>query len=209
MYVLDSSARDPLEGFDRTPAAWEGRTQSWNNVLCKAEIYLKESLGLTAVFDEVAMAFWDQDQEYAFIESAVRNGYTLFNAADDTVNTAPIRSQYDVHYSFLQAPGLPWRIEAMRITDGCSPLHTALYWNAHKDVPQRAPFVVHASWKCADEQEYQNTAARLCESPWLDLSQRCQSTYGTFSYWLPVGEAFNEIGARVYLKPRVNMRDAL
>jgi hypothetical protein len=46
---------------------------------------------------------------------------------------------------------------------------------------------------------------RLRERAW-EVVQKCDSTYGKFSYWKPL-DADDHEDLGLYLKPRVNLRD--
>jgi hypothetical protein len=161
---------------------------------------VRGALGTEHSIDEMAVCFWDDIQVFHFISTAVRNGWMLFNQADDKVNTYPIQSSYEVRYWFLRKEGVPFRIEAMRIVKGHSPYHTWL----EKSRSQRmngAGRLAHASFKVATEEEYANAVHHLTRQMTLNVLQHCESTYGRFSY-------LNlEDGVMPPIKPRINLRD--
>ena len=166
----------------------------------KAREEVRSMFGAGVNVDEVAIMFRDPDALRHWVEAAVRvPGVTLFNTAHDRVVTSPIPGQYDVHYWFLTVPEEygGWRIEAMYAHPG-SPLHDSLL---RRMLDQEA-LVVHASFKCADEEEYGSANSVLARNGYA-LAQRCDSTYGRFSYWRLDEEEYT-----VFLKPRVNLRDA-
>lgn len=156
-------------------------------------------LGSNVVIDEMALLFTEHTSIFRFISQAVQlPGVELFNFAKDTVQTAPIHSEYVVQYWFLTSGLGPWRIEAM-IQDNASPLHHALSLNAETGTMT----VVHGSFKCAGEMEYGTARHALRTAGWEEV-QRGDSAYGRFSYWDNPDERYEG----VYLKPRVNLRDA-
>jgi len=162
--------------------------------------------------DEVAYLFLDRHHLDIFTREAVReDGCLLFNTAEDHVHTLPLKTCYDVEYRFFTVPtqyldGIDMvRVEAMQIKRGFSPLHEA---ETPMLVQVGAPMgAIHASFKCQTEDEYAAVVVRLRERGW-EVAQKCDSTYGRFSYWSPLdAEDWLGDGARLYLKPRVNTRD--
>jgi len=170
---------------------------------------LRGMLGALHTVDEMALMFRTDADLKEFLRYAVRHGYTLFNSDSDTVTTGPLRSSYDVAYWFLAAPGYPqlensYRLELMTLHTPGSPLHDTLQlWLDNNNHPSVA---VHASFKCHNEEEYANAVHTLGRNGY-ELTQRCESTYGRFSYWQPQEAADHPVNT-VYLKPRVNLRDA-
>lgn len=125
-------------------------------------------------------------------------GYDHFNRVEsdrmkrkDTLR----QRKFDVRFEFLRAPGASWRIEAMCVLGGHAPLHSqhiAVYGD---------PCVVHASFKCQDEEGLGKAERELHKiGSALPFCASYQNSYGEFSYW--------KVG-RYYLKPRVNLRDDL
>lgn len=146
--------------------------------------------------DEIAVMFPDEDARMAWLMSAVKEeGVTIFNAATDVVKTNPIRSTYVADYVFLNRSGLRWRIEAMVVQEGVSPLHAPM---ADEIRP------VHASFKVHSRREWAKVYDAIAEDEDFWLAQSCVSDYGRFAYFAHCGE--EETG--LYLKPRVNTRDA-
>lgn len=160
--------------------------------------------------DEIAYMFPTVHHLDAFTKEAVReDGCILFNTADDHVHTEPLKTCYNVEYRFFTVPMRfldtmnEVRVEAMHVKNGYSPLHSAEWWNA----PSAPALAVHASFKCKDEDEYGAVTHALRSALW-EPAQKCDSTYGRFSYWTPGDrEDWFEDGAVMYLKPRVNLRD--
>lgn len=156
--------------------------------------------------DEIAFLFCHRDALQFFINDCVRSQqWALTNIADDTVHTTPIRSTYEVTYHFLTDPKEEenFRIECMSIVDGFSPLHGAIGAAAHLD--GRAWNAVHASFKVpGGVDEYEACMARLGALGCTPVLH-CASTYGKFSYWTVPD---NGEGIELYLKPRINLRDA-
>jgi hypothetical protein len=155
-------------------------------------------LGVGNPIDEMALMFQNSTGVFTFLTEVVqREGVALVNAARDVVQVSPLPARYGVQYWFLTSGHPEWRVEAM-LTDGNSPLHYALSQGAHPG----SMTVVHGSFKCPNEEEYATARVALRKAGWEE-AQRCDSQYGRFSYWLdPDGPR------EVYLKPRVNLRDA-
>jgi hypothetical protein len=167
---------------------------------------LRALFGATYEIDEMALMFTDAGWLQRWVTSAVRvPGMALFNAANDHVRTRPIPSSYDVHYWFLSTPrdyhaDGEWRLEAMIPHPG-SPLHDTLL---HGMPNETDITVVHASFKCPDEEAYA-VAVKTFKDGAYEAAQLCDSTYGKFSYWSPLDR--EDRAPSVYLKPRVNLRD--
>lgn len=165
--------------------------------------------GLEARIDEVAYLFKVPAVAAEFVHQAVQEqGCALFNASDDVVDTGPLRSSYSVRYQFLTVPPMyvpasagSVRIEAMQITEGHSPLHHL----EASTIDRGTGRAVHASFKCETEEAYAEAGRQLKKNEWESV-QRCTSSYGRFSYWLPLIP--EELDFQLYLKPRVNLRSA-
>lgn len=169
-------------------------------------------LGFVHGIDEIAIQVPNRLALLNLIQQAVaRDGVVLSNTATDHVNTLPLQGCYSVDYAFLTGFSIdgvhPYRIEIMHKTHGFSPLHDAIL-TAIAD--KASAWCVHASFKVHDENEY-GAATHALRKGGYESVQRCDSTYGRFSYWQPydldteastLGEDF------LYLKPRVNLRDA-
>lgn len=159
---------------------------------------VRAALGTEYAIDEVALFFNNNIALWSFINTAVRNGWQLFNQADDRVNTRPLQSTYEVRYWFLRRADTPYRIEGMQVVEGHSPYHTMLA----RGISERLGYkLAHASFKVATEEEYGNAVHHLTRQLQLDVLQHCESTYGRFSYLK------GDTGMSCPLKPRLNVRD--
>lgn len=173
----------------------------------KADEAVRAMFGASTYIDEISLLFTTPHRAHTWIDTAVRlPGVELFNTARDVVRTEPIRSQYSVHYWFLTVPAAhwspqPWRIEAMYSHPG-SPLHDSVLTPMAASGADAG--VMHASFKCADEEAYA-TANKVLRDNGYECAQRCQSTYGRFGYWYPMEMGDDDIVTA--LKPRVNLRD--
>lgn len=149
--------------------------------------------------DEIALLVEGEAELRQLWTALAALGWTQFNQARDAVKTSPILSKYEVSYTFFSHPDKPWRLEVMRLLNGYSPLHGAIARPLGS-----APCVpVHASFKVAAEEFYAYAREDLDELGMFE-AQRCDSTYGRFSYWTNLDQS----DAVPYLKPRVNLRDA-
>jgi hypothetical protein len=198
--------KDPLSRCEESAVYNEELVSSVMKEVAEARQRSQEDLrgmfGAEAHVDEVAVMFTSPGDLRNFVEAAVRvPGVVLFNTAHDSVSTEPIPGHYDVHYWFLSMPETegenPWRLEVMYAHPG-SPLHDSLRRQMTKETPL---MLVHASFKCPDEEAYALAVHTLARNGY-ELLQRCNSTYGRFSYWLSDVES-----ADTLLKPRVNLRD--
>lgn len=166
---------------------------------------LRAMFGTTYSIDEMALMFTDQGWLQRWVTDAVRvPGITLFNTAHDSVQTRPVPSSYDAHYWFLSTPEAyhqdgEWRVEAMTTHPG-SPLHDSML----RTMRGTTIAVVHASFKCPDEEAYAIAVKTLVDNAY-EAAQLCDSTYGKFSYWSPMDR--EDRAPCAYLKPRVNLRD--
>lgn len=156
-----------------------------------------EEIGGLADIDEMSVMFDSPNAVLSYVSQvASLPGCALFNYAEDTVTTRPIPGSYRVQYWFLKIPA-KFRIEVLRCSAG-SPLHTSLASVQQHDYE---PMAVHASFKCVNEEDYVRALARLRTAGW-ECWQRCDSSYGKFSYWGNEDEPLGWL-----LKPRVNLRD--
>lgn len=171
-----------------------------------------ERMGSEHRIDEIAYLLPNHVYASTFLRESVREaGCVHFNSATDHVHTEPLQTHYDVLYDFMSVPleflnGREVRIEAMHLIDGFSPLHYAELLQMKKyDANCTA---IHASFKCEDETAYAAAIHRLQEADW-EVAMRCGSSYGRFSYWKPL-DPDNVLpdGPYLYLKPRMNLRDA-
>lgn len=150
--------------------------------------------------DEFALLVHDNINQQLLDEHLCRDqNWERFNVATDNVHTGPIRSGYSVEYFFYRHPDHAYRLEIMRLTSGVSPLHAPIGRpsRGHVALP------VHASFKVDSEEAYAYARSFLGEELRYTEAQRCDSTYGRFSYWTPGG--LPELVP--YVKPRVNLRD--
>jgi hypothetical protein len=147
----------------------------------------------------------------------VDHEWDYFNAAADTVFTTPFCTRYGVRYRFYRHPQFAYRLEVMTLREGFSPLHEAL-WVAHsgdKRTDRRFP-MPHLSYKperTAKEaggveletlrRSYGRAVQHLEDNACIHV-QSCQSTYGQFGYFIG-----NDTARQIYIKPRVNLRDAV
>lgn len=161
-----------------------------------------EEMGLNSHVDEVAVMFNRDEEKYGWLKGALAESSVLaFNHAVDHVHTSPIESDYDVEYTFLQHNLFKWRIEAMHITRGHSPLHHSL--NANR---VGGTHVVHVSFKCNTVREWRHAVETLNNE--AQMVQMCSSDYGRFGYW-KIDEQYLGRGVEpLYVKPRLNERDA-
>lgn len=149
--------------------------------------------------DEVAVLCETPDMLDRFVNMAVLRGADNFNSVEHDVMKRQGRTfrrgRFDVKFEFLRFPGKDYRIEAMTVLKGSAPLHSQ-----HRE-RFGAPSVVHASFKCSDPFGYADVIERLhAVGPALPFCAEYSNSYGVFSYW-NVGKYF--------LKPRVNIRDAI
>lgn len=157
------------------------------------------------VIDEVALLFrTGRDLDTAVSGLVRRPEWLHFNGADDHVKTEPFGTEYDVRYEFFSIEGRTYRVEAMALMGGSSPLHEAAM--------QHGVMEIHTSFKVADMRAYRSVVEMLSSTIMsggdMMLGQACVSTYGEFSYWRkgsPEGPRFT----KPWLKPRVNVRDGI
>lgn len=149
--------------------------------------------------DEISLLFSSPEELMDFVQSAKRNGMEHFNSASDHVKaTVPALGReysYRVQYEFLRVVPEEWRIEAMALLDGSSPLHEDFLETHGPGAP------VHVSFKCATLAKYEDIVAQMKAQGWVQ-AMACVSMYGKFSYWQHV-----DWPVWSYMKPRVNLRD--
>lgn len=148
-----------------------------------------------------------------------RNGWVTFNQARDLVFTSPFGTRYFVKYLFLKNPSRPYRLEIMLMDagegddqPGFSPLHAALWQpngEAHVSSGATKFPIPHLSFKPtrlpAGEsagRSYSRAVQYLKDGACIHV-QTGQSTYGRFGYYL-----HQDAQRQIYIKPRVNTRDA-
>lgn len=145
--------------------------------------------------DEMALVSPDHHKLARWVRRfAARDGYELFNAAQDKVVTSPITASYEVEYWFMRTP-FDYRLELMSVVGGFSPLHSAA-----TNLNDSGLYKVHASFKCQSQEAYASAVSTLLRNDW-EPALKCQSTYGRFSYF-----SHPDLSGW-YLKPRVNLRD--
>jgi hypothetical protein len=153
-----------------------------------------------------------------FVDNMKAHGWEHFNTSQDLVYTNPFGTRYFVRYEFLRHKDWDWRLEVMYFdatkdgTRGFSPLHQAL-WSPDgvADLRHQGTYPVpHLSFKVPPvngEQQPTGAFSRAVghlQMKGLIHAQTCQSTYGVFGYYIP-----NNAERQLYLKPRLNLRDAL
>jgi hypothetical protein len=179
-----------------------------------------------AVIDEAAVLVPSPYLVRKLAGTLAEEGWEMFNTAEDIVYTNPFGTRYFVEYSFMRHPDQPYRLELMTRSTGYdeepgfSPLHAALVNAALPDLypmphlsfkPGRAvlrypSFVSEEAGKNLDRlqtwgQAYSSAVQFLKDKACIH-AMTCQSTYGTFGYFIG-----NETARQIYLKPRVNLRD--
>lgn len=163
------------------------------------------------VLDEMAIAFGDELTLSRFVSALNRHpGITHFGGDIDQVAASPLSSSYLAQFEWLSTP-LSFRIEAMRVVKGYSPLHAhrGHYINAAGNQHPGNYGWIHASFKLADQATYDQARQDLIEAGWY-MVQSCRSGYGAYSYMAPGNDVMDLLGteaASLYLKPRVNLRD--
>jgi hypothetical protein len=146
--------------------------------------------------DEMGLLVDDHEEALSLISQSVSLPVCqLFNYAEDRVSTAPVPGSYSVQYWFLSMPRGNFRVEVMNVATG-SPIHDAL-----RRATSIFPLAVHASFKCADEEQYAQAHTQLLRAGW-ERWQRCNSSYGRFSYY-----GNSDLSLGWLLKPRLNLRD--
>lgn len=203
---------DPSESLDRAVAMFqlgENTRQQIGEMHDHVGKYgpLLEGYGIHTHIDEVAILIPDAATMWAWISLAVRaKDIAHVNSAFDHVEAkGPIHGHYEAHYEFLEIADQPYRIEAMQVANGHSPLHAA-----HAHLAGLYGAWVHVSFKCLTELDYREICTLLADTgEWLP-AQICHSTYGRFTYFSPQPELMEKYDLpALYLKPRVNLRDAV
>lgn len=165
-----------------------------------AESLLRNKFGQQIRIDEAAVLFSSDVAVQDYISRAIMEPRVEhFNASYDKVTTKPIVSWYRARYDFLRVEGEEFRVECMAIVDGVSPLHAAKRGEADRySVGSAIP--IHLSYKVSSESDYEDAMKALAENGFT-MAQDCESDYGRFSYW-------SHPDMPLYIKPRVNLRDA-
>lgn len=180
-------------------------------------------------FDEAAILVPSNYHMFKMMKSLEQAGWHQFNEARDLVFTNPFGTRYFVHYVFFQSESSDYRLELMRLDSGTkddrpgfSPLHRALWHDGEPPVSAGTNTfpIPHLSFKPyqrslsmgllmgnppmkeTPRRAYARTVDHLREQGFIH-AQTCQSTYGHFGYYIHA-DSYRQ----VYVKPRVNTRDA-
>lgn len=159
------------------------------------------------IIDEISVCFKHAGMMDRFVDWAVNGGAEHFNAhvvdrmwriailppSPQDVDRVEVPEWFDVQYEFLHLPGhQTWRIEAMQVLSGMAPLHDAA-------MQGRDAAIVHASFK-VPTLEHMHVAEHQLARAGLRSLAGYRNAYGVLSYWKGRHD--------VYVKPRVNLRDA-
>lgn len=171
--------------------------------------YALDIAGIHRDIDEMSVLLSPEELDsYRTIASEITGGMThmeWFNGVEADTMTMERNGEGDgpafmVRFEFFRprdnGVGLPWRVEAMSVLDGFAPLHG--------DPLGR---VVHASYKCHSDQTYEHDMKKLDEWGMTRIADY-RNSYGKFSYWHNPEFPWGADEKPVYLKPRVNLRDA-
>lgn len=183
--------------------------------IMKAQYVCDVTLILPVKIDEVAMVFATEADLDSFMFCADRDWRLRhFDSSADRMVMEPERyfpheepkpygfnpHEFSARFEFMRldtpapVPDVTWRVEAMAVTEGHSPLHDAALDGA------QGPVAFHVSYRAGTtEVEYER--ALLSLAPLGQYHAGYRSGYGLFSYWM-----VPELG-NLYLKPRVNLRD--
>jgi hypothetical protein len=181
----------------------------YDTLLTHVGEWLREVTTPEERIDELAVAAPDEAWALRFVRNLVGSGYWSYtNTATDYVRTEPFGTSYPVRYHFLKHPAYPWRMEVMHIDQehmmvpySSSPVHDALWGSFEEGEDLFSLPVVHASFKCSSDDEYERCVQNIAAA--AQHAQTCIAQgYGYYSYWLPI--ALTDL---LYIKPRVNTRD--
>jgi hypothetical protein len=204
-----------------TPPLYWSRAASVPRNLARIQQHIADMYRKTAtpegeqpyLIDEAAIMVPDPFQRSALTAQLEAAGWEQFNEAEDLVYTNPFGTRYFVAYRFFRHPEWPFRLEVMMPSmgsdgrGGFSPLHTALWqpdgWPLRRLQVEEAYPIPHLSFKVPDLKSFSVAVQYLKDKAFLH-AMTCQSTYGAFGYYIS-----NETYRQVYLKPRVNTRDAV
>lgn len=219
---MEKTIYDMVPGVpDITPPLYWSRSSSVNKNLARIELNMDTAYRKLRApdgtnpytFDEAAVLVPDPFHRNALSADVEAAGWERFNEAEDLVYASPFGTRYFVAYRFFRHPERPYRLEVMMPTYGSdgragfSPLHTALWqpngWPVRRLVVEEAYPVPHLSFKVPDRAAYSVAVDHLHGRGYLH-TMTCHSTYGTFGYY-----ASNEPTRQIYVKPRVNTRDAV
>lgn len=216
------SFNDKVEGVPMrsNPVYWD-RTLRVEDNLVQVDAWIghySHYLPQGAVIDEAAIMVPDPWHRRKVTEQLEQADWAKFNEASDMVYTTPFGTRYCVSYEFYHSNDRPYRLEVMMMDRdwdgylGNSPLHDALQSSADRNQAPKTPIkypIPHLSFKAprvfpvSNERHAYAKAVDYIKSKACIHAQSCQSTYGTFSYFIG-----NETMRQIYLKPRVNLRDA-
>lgn len=152
--------------------------------------------GANLAVDEMSILYANEDQLGNQLELFKKEGWREDSVVKDTLTVVsfptPWTSKgFDVEFHFWTHPGYKWRIEAMLHTPGAaSPLHDHAL-----AIARQQPSIIHASFKLPTAGTYTTFLQNQPNDPALSY----RNDYGQFSYF---GRG------PVYMKPRVNLRDA-
>lgn len=162
---------------------------------CDTELFLGVDV------DEISLLFQSEAQLDSFVQWAVESkGLTNFNSVKDGCRSVQVTNggnqhNYRVRFEFLSMPGVDWRIEAMCILSGDAPLHR-IHLSRYGVSP------IHASFKLKTLEGYTDMCKHLATyGPGLVPIVEYENSYGRYCYF--GGDDMD----RIYLKPRVNLRD--
>ncbi|SRR6266540_7193913 len=176
-------------------------------------VYMKYNRALRGIeikeeIDEIAILFENRELLGQFVANAGED-WNHFGSARDLVYTRPMDTSYRVMYEFFNVGGRPYRVEAMALIDGHSPVHasaTALFpYMPSPELKMESPLIIHASWKSKSRSLYGETLWLLGVNH-FELAQQCKSDYGEFCYYNHPHLGFSP---PIYFKPRLNMRDEI
>lgn len=163
------------------------------------------SLIPSADVDEMSLLFPDGDTLDRFVNSFVHGGFgTNFNNVEDTIYPANGKP-FKVSFRFLRIDGLPWRIEAMAVTDGISLLHQDSLLS-HTKFAYPYP-IIHASFKAKSIAEFFGNVSVLAGNVPTKIGYTGGASAGRYFNSYGVFEYFGSNGEGPYLKPRVSFRD--
>ena len=149
-------------------------------------------------YDEVSLLFESEEKLIDFQHACYRNGIDHFNSVyrDAMVRLDKHGEEFVVRFEFFRLIHRPWRIEAMCVIGGDAPLHeeSLARWG------NGAPF--HLSYKLRDVEMYADDVRNIRSDRGLVMAAEYRNSYGMMSYWMKPGSK------GLYLKPRVNLRDA-
>jgi hypothetical protein len=150
------------------------------------------------MIDETSLLFATEAGMRSFVRWSVGLGMQNFNSQRDVMQREwELSNQaFSVAFEFLRWPESPWRIECMVVLDGEAPIHEAALRRLGNGC------VVHASFKCVDDEAYVDACAVLSKQLREEAAYR--NSYGQFSYWTDL----NRLTKRLpFFKPRLNLRD--